>query len=874
MTSFIEELEWSKIASLHIPESEKRLFPIDDLPLSSSTAQYIHSFAPSGIYLHQKKALEAYLQGDNVCLTTGTASGKSLPFYASAIEHLAQDPSSKILVIYPLRALGAEQEERWRSALMSAGSDAKIGRIDGQVKQQQRNQYLKQCQILIMTPDVIHAWLLSNLADAVCRQFMKNLKLVIVDEVHTYSGVFGSNAAYLFRRIRHLLSLTHSEPRFICASATISDADIHLQKLFGVPFRLIGSEFDTSPKYGVDLVFLKPSGLSDPLTESAQFLARLAQNKSKFIAFVDSRKQTEQIATILSREKHEEDEDSESEWETAAAFDGSHLMRFNILPYRSGYEERDRTLIQQRLSRGSLQGVVSTSALELGLDISNLDVAVLLGVPSSSTSLFQRIGRIGRHGPGTVYLIHTGSFSDELVFRKPESLLARPPAESALYLDNPRIQYIHALCLARIGGEHDQASGGDDSHFASPIEWPYGFLDTCKAERIGAITPELQQMKAEAGDDPNHVFPLRDVESSFKVELKQGPEQRDLGNLSFSQVLRETYPGAVYYYTTQAFRVYKVMVPSKTVIVRKERRYSTKPRFQPTLVFPNLSEGNVYASNLYEGMIAVECHLQIRESVSGYKERRGPSEMNVNYPLSAVETNIYYSHPRFTRNYFSTGVVLTHPAFHTCSREALDQAAKLILEAFLFRVPFERQDVNIAVDRHRVGKEPYFQEGDKFIAFYDQTYGSLRLSGKLLEAQLLQKLFEQALEIAVVDDGWEVSGETVRLLEQLHDSVQNGYREIELDTPAAVLDEDEQYVRVIAPDSVGMALVGGNREFRVESVFFSPRQNGLCYRGRYLDQEKHDTSTIILPITSVAEIPGESRESRYNLDSGEMEELL
>jgi DEAD/DEAH box helicase domain-containing protein len=756
---------------------------------------------------------------------------------------------------------------------MMAGSAAKIGRIDGQVRQQQRSQLLKQCQILIMTPDVIHAWLLSNLSDTACRQFMMSLQLIIVDEVHTYSGVFGSNAAFLFRRIRHLLSLYNSEPRFLSASATISDPDAQLQKLFGVPFTLIGKEFDTSPKHGVDLVFLKPPGMSDPLTETAQFLARLAQEKSKFIAFVDSRKQTEQIATILSREKQEHEEDPEdAEWEIAAAFDGSHLTRFNILPYRAGYEERDRTLIQQRLSRGTLQGVVSTSALELGLDISDLDAAVLVGVPSSSTSLFQRIGRIGRHGPGTVYIIHTGGFSDELVFRRPESLLERPPAESALYLDNPRIQYIHALCLARIGGEHDQASGGDDSLFVSKIDWPHGFLDVCKAERIGAISPELQQMKAEAGDDPNHVFPLRDVESSFKVELKQGPEQRDLGNLSFSQVLRETYPGAVYYYTTQAFRVYKVLVPSKTVMVRKERHYTTKPRFQPTLVFPNLSEGNVYASNQYAKMVAVECHLQIRESVSGYKERRGPSEINVNYPLSVLETNIYYSHPRFTRNYFSTGVVLTHPAFQHCSRDAMEQASKLIFEAFLFKVPLERQDVNIAVDRHRMGKEPYFQEGDRFIAFYDQTYGSLRLSGKLLEEQVLRSLFEQALEIATVDPGWEATEETINLLEQLHESVQHGRREVQLNaTLSSDHHESEQYVRVIAPGSTGMALVGGNREYQVESVFYSPRQNGLCYRGRYVDQEKHDTSTIILSIASVMEIPGESRMARYDMETGEIE---
>ena len=870
MNSFLEELQWTQDATLHISAHDKQLISVDDLPLQRATLQYLRYFAPSGVYLHQKMALEFFLQRHNVCMTTGTASGKSLPFYAAAIEQIANDPSVRILVTYPLKALGVEQEERWRQALKLAGLDAQVGRIDGQVKQQQRNTILKQCKVVIMTPDVIHAWLLPNISETVCLHFLKRLGLIIVDEVHTYTGVFGSNSAFLFRRLRHLLALLNVEPRFICASATITEAEKHLQKLFGVSFQLIGSEHDTSPKHGVDLVFLRPPGQSDLLTETAHLLARLAQEKCKFIAFVDSRKQTEHLATILSREKQEDNE--EMEWENAAAFDGEHLMKANVLPYRAGYEERDRAVIQQRLSKGQLQGVISTSALELGLDIPNLDAAVLIGVPNSATSLFQRIGRIGRHKRGTVYVIHTGSYFDEIVFRKPESLLKRPPVESALYLDNPRIQYIHALCLARIGGEHDQVAGRDDSLFKSQIDWPEGFLEVCRAERIGAITPELQQMKAEAGDAPNHIFPLRDVESQFKVELKQGPEQRDLGNLSFSQVLRETYPGAVYYYTTQAFRVYKVNVPSKTVSVRKEKRYSTKPMFQPTLVFPNLMEGNVHVARKYESLLAIECNLQISESIIGYKERRGPSETKVDYPLSTLETGIYFAHQRFTRTFFSSGVVLSHPSFHTCSKEALDQAIRLIYEAFLFQVPLERQDVDIAVDRYRVGKDPYFREGDRFVAFFDQTYGSLRLSGKLLEENVLRHLFSQAMEIAEVDREWELSPETIHLLKQLHVCAQSEGCNVQLDTPFPV--DDDQFVAVIVPGSKGIALIGGNREYNVESIFFSPRQNELCYRGRYVDQEKHDTSTIILPVTGVVPIPGESRLGRYNMDSGEIDDIV
>ncbi|MBL0345500.1 helicase-related protein [Candidatus Villigracilis affinis] len=129
------------------------------------------------------------------------------------------------------------------------------------------------------------------------------------------------------------------------------------------------------------------------------------------------------------------------------------LDGIDVLPYRAGYEETDRTRIQERLSNGKLSGIISTSALELGIDIPYLETCVLVGVPPSATSLWQRIGRIGRHSKGNVIVINTGSVYDQAVFSNPESLLKRPLAESTLYLENPYIQYIHALCLARLGGE-------------------------------------------------------------------------------------------------------------------------------------------------------------------------------------------------------------------------------------------------------------------------------------------------------------------------------------------------------------------------------------------------------------------------------------
>lgn len=866
MHSFASRLGWSIVDTIKLPSRQRQVFSYSELPISQYGCSYLRNCVPDGIYLHQKEAIKAYLNNENVCLVTGTASGKSLAFYTAGLEALAKNPTAKVLAIYPMKSLGKEQEERWIHALQRAGLDAKVGRIDGQVSGNRRIEIIKKCRVIIMTPDVIHAWLLSNLSDKDCLAFIKAIDLLVVDEVHTYTGVFGSNSAFLYRRLRHLMGLYNKIPRVICASATILRPEDHLAKLFGLTFSIIGSDLDTSPKFETDIVLLEPPNSADFLTEVSRFLLELSNGSNKFITFVDSRKQTELLASILSREASSDEDDE------IAAGVAKHLSSLNILPYRAGYEEMDRDIIQSRLSQGSLQGIVSTSALELGLDIPYLDTGVLIGVPYSATSFVQRIGRIGRHKKGIVYVIKTGNVFDEIVFKDPKLIFKRPLSESTLYLKNTRIQYIHALCLARSGGEHDQMlglqnEGIDDTSIGSSIEWPEEFIELCNKERVGEIPADLQSMKSEAGEDPNHIYPLRDVESQYKVELKQGPEQRQLGSLSHSQVLREAYPGAVYYYTANAYRVYKVNTQAKHIYVRKEKKYTTSPIYLPTLVFPSLSTENVYSSKKHGELFALEANLQIRESICGYKERKGPNQINVAYPLRAVSTNIYFDLPRFTRNYFTSGVIFTHPGFNDDNIQ-LEHIARMVYEAFLISIPFERQDLDFAVDRHRVEKLPHINKGDRFIAIYDKTYGSLRLSGHVMQEDLMAGVFSRALEIADLGEETELNKPTLDLFKELSHEALLSSKSISLDE--GMLRVDESLEVIIMPGSVGTALNHNNEEYSIESVFVNPRLGGLCYRGRYTTQRLGDTSQAIFPISAVAQIPGESVLGYYNYETGEI----
>ncbi len=840
---------------------------LDDLPIHRVAIEYLRRNYPSGIYHHQRETMDAFCRGEHTCMTTGTSSGKTLPFLAGAIDLLAKSPHSKILALYPMKALGYEQEERWQSALEDSGLKTLVGRIDGDVKSKdERIRILTQCNVVVMTPDVVHAWLLPNVGEPKIAKFIRAIKMIVVDEVHTYTGVFGSNSAFLFRRLHHLNDQLGGSYRYVCASATMNDAHRHLTELFGVEFTVIDSSSDSSPRHEMEIQLISPPATSDFLTAIAQMLLAVSQRFNRFIAFTDSRKQTEHIATILAREG-QPDEGDEYDPQIRTL-----LTTLDVLPYRAGYEEYDRKVIQDRLTNGKLKGVISTSALELGLDIPGIDAGVLLGVPYSNTSFLQRIGRIGRQQTGSVFVIKAGSLLDDLVFRTPELLFERPLSESALYLENGQLQYIHALCLARTGGEHDQLGfevSEDEISLSTTVAWPIGFREMCRRERTGEITVDYQTLKQQGGDRPNIVFPLRDVESQFQVELPHGPDIRRLGSLSYGQVLREAYPGAVYYYATTAYRVTKVDTTKRLVAVRHEKRYTTTPATIPTKIYPNLSEGNIYSSRRYGELLVIECNVQLQDSVSGFKERRGRTETATTYPLPA-NANIYFKQNLFTRYYFSSGVILTHPILLSIGVN-LEVIAGLLYEGYLMTIPFERRDIGFGADRHR-NERPGISAGSKFLSLFDHTYGSLRLSGRLAETATLQAVLKQSLDILDADDAGAFPPEVRLIVETFwHDSLVSPQDHfVSFDEVAATLDENA--TPVIKPGSIGLAIKKGNQEVTIEDVFYHPMK-GLSYRVKYVSTSPsaENGMDIIWSVAEIGAIPGVSEMANYDTSTGRVQ---
>ena len=883
------------VYTLSLPARQAQVKGIADLGLSKNVSNFLKRYN-NQVYHHQYQGLKLYKEGKNVCLATSTSSGKSDVFFSCGIDLLSQKTNAKILAVYPLKALGNQQEERWKDAIEKSELNIRVGRIDGSVSLAERINILKNNSIIIITPDVIHSWLLSKLEEKTVKDFLKNLRMIVLDEVHTYKGVFGSNSSFLFRRLNHAVQvLSGNLPQFITASATVESPDKHLEKLTSLNFEIVDLSFDTSGKHQIDILLLDTYNPKDVLNKTTEIIRYFAKETSfQSITFLDSRKMVEQVATIVSRfsdEKVEEQEDTEDESNISTEHTANDLQ---VYPYRSGYEKIDAERIQNYLKEGKLKGVVSTSALEMGIDIKGLDLGILLGIPNSATSFYQRIGRIGRHKEGVVLIMNDHSVRSATIFKNPKEILNIPLAEGALYLENEYLQYIHTLCFASSEQEYDKISKTDE--FITEILFSQKFIDRCKAERSGIVPTHLQPLKTQIEIIPHWTYPLRDLEPQFKVETKFQGQTQNLGSLSFAQVMREAYPHAVYYYMKTPYRVKNIYSRNRIIQVTKTKHYTTQPIFAPTLIFPNLTSGNIHYGKKFGDLKIVECNLQISENIVGVKEKRGSKELNIQYPFNNGKES--YNLKKFTRNYFTSGVFFSHPILAT-DKVQNDMISQILYEVFLVVIPFEPQDIGFGKDKIRTDKSE-LKTDDKFICVYDQTYGSLRLTNRLTELETLQKVFDKAIDLVQDKEGeyilsldTAISKETINALCVMRLCLDSFAENLDLEEEQTITLTGTNHQEIILPyfgagvgtkdwtKSKGVSLVRSNEEFFVANLI-NTNENGepkLYYRGYFASSVKFDINGYFImdntnPPTQISAKSiqpfGESATAVYDLELQEI----
>ena len=665
------------------------------------------------LWAHQAEALDQLGRGENVVVSTGTASGKSLIFQAFCFHQVQSVPSRRVIVFYPLKALAADQVQRWTEFARSLDlPDETIGRIDGSIKDPaERERILQRAKILVMTPDVCHAWLMSRLSMPIIKLFVRALSTIVMDEAHTLDGVFGSNFAFLVRRLiaaRHHLLRSHSEAsplQFVAATATISNPGEHLKQLTGQSFGVVDEHSDGAPRHERFVAHVaSEEGDEVLLAADLQRILLAAESDGGFITFYDSRKGVEQLA-IRSTTDH------------PALVDDA-----EVLPYRAGYHSEDRQRIEARLKSGKLRGVISTSALELGIDLPHLRVGFNIGVPATRKAYRQRLGRVGRRARGAFVVIAPADAFRRFgtSFREYHEMSVEP---SYLYLDNRFMQFAHGRCLA---DELDAL--GASSSLPVRVGWPSGFRDAYAAARPGGNRPtEFDAIAELGGDTPQLNYPLRNVgEFSFDIKLNESAES--FGEVTQAQALREAYPGAVYLHMARKYEVaawHTGMRPFVRVKPTAPMR-STRPRIT-TWINASLTSSAVLDGHLVNsktGLLA-ECQMQITERVDGFIDNNGKE--HTYQDLRQRNPNLRSR----TRNFRTSGVVLciNRPWFR---RETTRRwASDALREVFVREYSVLPHDVGSAATRISLPGVDGFEPKGCCVAIFDQIYGSLRLTEKL-----------------------------------------------------------------------------------------------------------------------------------------------
>ena len=765
MNSLLSDDDFTVVERFELPERPARHAPIPRFLRDSGLGWDLKRRFDGMLWLHQADALEALGHGENVVVSTGTASGKSLIFQAAAFHKALLSPKSRTLVFYPLKALAADQMRGWqRMAKDLKLPESFVGRIDGSVLVKDRDAILNQSRIVIMTPDVCHAWLMYRLALPAVKEFVRSLDTLIMDEAHTLEGVFGSNFAFLIRRLisaRSHLKNTGDTLQFIAATATIRDPSGHMRRLTGVPFTVVDHEQDGSPQHCRVVAHVTcPDG--EELTVTKELHGRLLQSQQDgtFITFLDSRKGVEALAMASEGSKAGPDV-------------------ADVLPYRAGYDVGDRTTIEKRLQKGKLKGVISTSALELGIDLPHLRVGINIGVPPTRKSYRQRLGRTGRSDLGCFLVVappHAFT-SFGMSFREYHDL---PVEASHLYLDNRFMQFAHGRCLAT-----EQESLGMPLRVPTSADWPEGFDKLFAAACPGGNRPtEFDAIAQLGGDNPHQGYPLRNV-GELSYQLKFHKDAADsIGEVNQVQALRECYPGGTYLHLARAYEAMRWVASTFEPPYIQVRNTSPQRRTKPRITtWVNTGLDSVQDSNFLKGDrgFLMESAMLITQRVEGYVDERSGRSFDYK-ELQQGNPNLRAQ----SRNFRTTGVVLCidHPRFRRGDKRSF---VTKLRDVFVREYSVAGQDVgtswsNISVQQWEGGGIP-----GGCVAIFDETYGSLRLTERFFYQfeHLMDRLIagahadeDEELEQLSVDVKREFLTFTADSLQQELASAPKGYEQV------------------------------------------------------------------------------------------------
>ena len=491
--------------------------------LHMSLRMALDSMGIRQLYSHQADAFACISANLDTLLVSRTASGKTLSFLLPILnEYLNSSAGFSVLLLYPTKALSRDQEGTLSALLSGVASEKRLGTFDGDTPVEERQHLQQSGDFIISNPDMLHAGILPN-HKRNWKTFLSRLRYIVIDEVHSYRGSFGSQVANVFRRLLRVCELHGSSPVFICCSATIGNPDSHVQALCGRKFQVLDRDGAPRPErvlYTANPSLVRSEGVTlyrkGPASISIPLLREASERGIRTICFCRGRQEVERLTRAVT----------DGRWS---------YLAIRVKPYRGGLLPSERRQLERDLFNGRITTIITTNALELGIDIGDLDLCVLSGHPGSIASFWQQAGRVGRKGKAaTIVYLAKDTPVDQYLVNHPDFLTGAPVEQAWLNADNPYIVLQHLPCAAYENPLHDE-----EPYFASMT----AKLAVHTLTENGTLKPWRNSLRFALQDYPARGVNLRGM-TDYNVEIYCGSEV--IGELDPIGARGTLYKDAIY----------------------------------------------------------------------------------------------------------------------------------------------------------------------------------------------------------------------------------------------------------------------------------------------------------------------------------------
>lgn len=486
------------------------------------------------LYSHQEEAFGFVSQNRNTVIVTPTASGKTLCYNLPVLDLLMREPGARAMYLFPTKALAEDQLHEFHAIVEEMGSSIRAFTYDGDTPQDARKAVRERANVVFTNPDMLHSGILPH--HTKWAKLFENLRYIVVDELHYYRGVYGSHMANVLRRLARICQFYNSKPVFICCSATIANPRELAQTLTGQPFELISE--NGSPAGEKFFIFYNPPVVNRQLGirrsyigETRRLAMEFIDRKQQTLVFANNRLATEILLTYLKD-----------------ACDRGSIPTETVRGYRGGYLPRERREIEQRLRSGDIRAIVSTNALELGIDIGSLDAVILAGYPGTIASTWQRAGRAGRRNTASAaVLVASSAPLDQYIVEHPEYFFEASPEHAHVNPDNLDILLNHLKCAA----------------FELPIREgeKFGTHETVELctflHEAGFLHNSAQAWHWTSDTYPADTVSLRAVSSDNFVVVDTTSEPKVIADVAFTTALTTLHEKAIYLHEAKQFHVDK-----------------------------------------------------------------------------------------------------------------------------------------------------------------------------------------------------------------------------------------------------------------------------------------------------------------------------